>query len=102
MASTLVQFRADEELRAEATRICNALGLDLQTYLRMAMARLVRESGIPFSTSLEDQPNRGARAMRLASRIAAEHGISDLSLDEINCGFELMKRGESIRSVVVY
>jgi len=36
-------------------------------------------------------------------RIAIDELITHrLSLDEINRGFELMKRGESIRSVVVY
>jgi DNA-damage-inducible protein J len=86
MANTLVQFRAEETTRIKAASICEKLGIDLQTYLRMCMSRLVQENGIPFSMRLDDgtQENPGLRAMKAASRIAAENGISDLSLDEIN------------------
>lgn len=43
------------------------------------------ENGIPFSMKLEPKPeNKGLQAMKEASRIAAENGIADLSLDEIN------------------
>ena len=43
------------------------------------------DKGVPFSMKLED--NKGERAiaaMREASRIAEENGISDMSLEEIN------------------
>ncbi len=85
MANTLVQFRAEEATRTKATNICERLGIDLQTYLRMCMSRLVQENGIPFSMKLDSgSENRGISAMKAASRIAAENGISDMSLDEIN------------------
>ncbi len=85
MANTLVQFRADETVRIKATDICEKLGIDLQTYLRMCMSRLIQENGIPFSMKLDGETeNRGLAAMKAASRIAAENGISDMMLDEIN------------------
>jgi DNA-damage-inducible protein J len=86
MANTLVQFRAEETTRIKAASICEKLGIDLQTYLRICMSRLIQENGIPFSMRLDDSTaeNPGLQAMKAASRIAAEHGISDLSLDEIN------------------
>ena len=85
MANTLVQFRADETSRIKAVRICEQLGIDLQTYLRMCVSRLVQENGIPFSMKLDEvSENRGLEAMKAASRIAAEHGIADMTLDEIN------------------
>lgn len=55
MANTLVQFRTEETVRIKAISICERLGIDLQTYLRMCVSRLVQENG-----------------------------ISDMSLDEIN------------------
>ena len=58
MVNTLVQFRVDESDRTEAIEICSKLGIDLQSYFRICLARL--------------------------SKIAKEYGISDLSLDEIN------------------
>ena len=85
MASSLVQFRADESMKMKATAICEQLGMDLTTYLRMCMSRLVQENGVPFSMKLED--NKGSKAiaaMKEASRIAEENGISDMTLEEIN------------------
>ena len=85
MANTLVQFRAEETARVQAVRICERLGIDLPTYLRMCMSRLVQENGIPFSMKLEDRTeNRGIQAMMRASRIAEEQGIADMTLEEIN------------------
>ncbi|MBR6458592.1 MAG: type II toxin-antitoxin system RelB/DinJ family antitoxin [Actinomycetaceae bacterium] len=84
MASALVQFRADEAEKIEAVQICERLGLNLPAYLRMCMSRLVQEQGVPFSMRLVDAENPGIAAMKRASQIAAERGISDMTLDEIN------------------
>ena len=85
MANSLIQFRTEEASRIKAMAICERLGIDLQTYMRMCISRLIQENGIPFSMKLEPKPeNKGLQAMKEASRIAAENGIADLSLDEIN------------------
>ena len=85
MASTLVQFRTDDSAKATAVSICERLGIDLQSYLRMCISRLNQENGIPFSMNVNDIPrNKGIDAMRAASRRAEERGISDMSLQEIN------------------
>lgn len=85
MANTLVQFRAEESARIKAVNICERLGIDLPTYLRMCMSRLIQENGIPFSMQLNnEQESCGLSAMKAASRIALENGISEMSLDEIN------------------
>lgn len=85
MVNTLVQFRVDESDRTEAMEICSKLGIDLQSYFRICLARLIREKGIPFSMKIEEaKENKGVSAMKRASKIAKEYGISDLSLDEIN------------------
>ena len=85
MAKTLIQFREDETEKAEAVSILQELGMDMPTYLRMCVSRLVRVRGIPFSMTLQESPkNKGVEAMKQASRIAEENGISDMTLDEIN------------------
>lgn len=84
MASTLVQFRADETEQQEAIEICTELGIDLQTYLRMCMSRLVQERGIPCGMQPTLLTERGIRALQCASSIAKQHGISEMTLDEIN------------------
>lgn len=85
MANTLVQFRTDEVARIKAISICERLGIDLQTYMRMCISRLIQENGIPFSMKLDDSSeNKAVAAMKAASRIATQNGISDMTLDEIN------------------
>ncbi len=85
MANTLIQFRADDTEKIKAVKICEQLGIDLQTYMRMCISRLVRDNGIPFSMKLDDNKENGAiTAMKKASRIASENGIAEMSLDEIN------------------
>lgn len=85
MANSLIQFRTEEASRIKAINICEKLGIDLQTYMRMCISRLIQENGIPFSMNLNDlSENRAIRAMKAASRIAEENGISDMTLDEIN------------------
>lgn len=85
MANSLIQFRADDTLKIKATDICERLGIDLPTYMRMCISRLIQENGIPFSMKLGKEPeNRAVAAMKAASRIAEEKGISDITLDEIN------------------
>ena len=42
MSSALVQFRTDDESKIKAMNICQKLGMDLQTYLRMC----AEENGI--------------------------------------------------------
>lgn len=54
MANTLVQFRTEETVRIQAVHICEKLGIDLPTYLRMCMSRLIQENGVPFSMKADD------------------------------------------------
>lgn len=85
MPNSLVQFRTDDTLKIKASNICERLGIDLPTYMRMCISRLIEENGIPFSMKLEkESENRALKAMKAASRIAEENKISDMSLDEIN------------------
>lgn len=85
MANSLVQFRIDDTSRIKAANICERLGIDLPTYMRMCISRLIQENGIPFSMKLDDiAGNRAVEAMKEASRIAEENGIADMTLDEIN------------------
>ena len=85
MANSLVQFRTEESTKIRAISICEKLGIDLPTYMRMCISRLVQENGIPFSMSLNDlSESKAIKAMKEASKIAAENGLSDMTLEEIN------------------
>lgn len=93
MANGLVQFRADDVLKAKAVGICERLGMDLPTYMRICISKLVQENGIPFSMKLDEAEQMpGIAAMREASRIAKEQGISDMSLEEINAEISMARK----------
>lgn len=84
MASTLVQFRAEDTEKLKSIQILKKLGLTLPSYLRMCMSRLNQENGIPFSMKIEAESNPSVNALKRASQIAEEYGIADMTLDEIN------------------
>ena len=86
MANTLVQFRIDDALRRQANELCLKLGLDLSTYLRMSLAKLVQEQGVPFALKLNTVPTSEdvVAAMRRISDLALANGTSKMTLDEIN------------------
>lgn len=85
MANSLVQFRTDDATKIKAINICKRLGIDLPTYMRMCISRLIQENGIPFSMKLnKEHDNQALKAMKTASLIAEEYGLADMTLDEIN------------------
>ena len=85
MANSLIQFRTEEASRIKAMEICERIGIDLQTYMRTCISRLIQENGIPFSMKLDDlSDNKAVRTMKSAGRIAEENDVADMTLDEIN------------------
>lgn len=94
MASTLVQFRTDDASKIRAMSICEELGIDLPTYMRMCISRLIRNNGIPFGMTLDSETeNKGIQAMKEASLIAKQNGSADMSLDEINAEIAESRKG---------
>ena len=63
MATSVIQVRVDDELRQEATKIFEDLGIDMSTAVRMFLKRTVKERGLPFSmvaTNGSARKNNGA------------------------------------------
>ena len=82
----LIQFRIDRDLKIDAEYICNQLGIDLSTVLRMCLKQMVIQKGIPFSVHLSNH-----------SYSDSEKHINYLKSKDIedNCekGFEIDIRG---------
>lgn len=99
MINGVVQFQADDVLKAKAMEICERQGIDLPTYMHIRLSKMVEENGIPFSMKLKDTaPAPGIAAMREASRIAEEQGISDMSLDDINAEIRMSREQRMMES----
>lgn len=88
MASSVLQVRVDESLRTQAAAIYEDLGIDLQTAVRIFLKRSVREKGLPFGMTLNEERDAaiesGIKAIRSMRDAAEEAGLSGMSLDEIN------------------
>ena len=86
MASSIIQFRIDDDLKTEATAIYEKLGIDLSTAVRMFLKRSVMENGIPFPMTLKKEESAvyALQALKELNAEAANNGLSDMSLDEIN------------------
>lgn len=95
MAKNLIQFRIDEISKIKATLICNKLGIDLQTYMRMCIAKLILNNGIPFDMVLNDKPSKEIKPLLEANRISHENGISEMTLDEINEEIRLARESKT-------
>ena len=53
-----IQIRIDSDLREEAAKVFDGLGLDLSSGIRMYLKAVAREQGIPFNTYLKSETSR--------------------------------------------
>ncbi|WP_104722293.1 type II toxin-antitoxin system RelB/DinJ family antitoxin [Helicobacter mesocricetorum] len=53
--TSLIQVRVDKELKEEAERLFDDLGLDITTALRMFLKATVREQKIPFKLTRKEK-----------------------------------------------
>ncbi|MCQ2561804.1 MAG: type II toxin-antitoxin system RelB/DinJ family antitoxin [Clostridia bacterium] len=79
MASAFVQFRIESEVKEEAAKICEQIGIDLPTYMRICLSRLVQEKGIPFSMVVKRESEEAKE--EVSSGVTSKHGIRNMNLD---------------------
>ncbi len=100
MATTLVQLRVDEQARRLASDICEAMGMDLTTYLRMCIAKLNQEMKIPFDTALDKKTITAIKAgiaWDTAAAISKANGNDKMTLDEINAEIDAARKETDAR-----
>lgn len=93
MSTTIFQMRIDETLKNEASKLYDAIGLDLPTAIRMFLKKSIAEQGIPFPTRL----NSGKRGLELLKEFSLESKLnktSDMTFDEINNEINLYRTGK--------
>ena len=84
----MVQLRVNDQMKKDAQKVFEDLGLDMSTAIRMFLKRSIDMNGIPFPT---ENLNWGAygyekarQAMLSMGESAKANGISEMTLDEIN------------------
>ena len=100
MATTLMQFRVDDELKAQTTAVCENLGIDLPTALRIFMKRTVIANGIPFSMTLPKEDYKSSRAVRALHQLSDEakrNGTANMTLEEINAEIDAARQERAER-----
>ena len=96
MAQSTISMRVDETLKKSFDSICDDFGLTSTAAITVFMKTVVRERRIPFEikASSKEQINKDAWAAFLEMRAAAaEAGIQDMSLDEINAEIQEVRNG---------
>ena len=70
MESTNLNIRTDKEVKAQAEKIFNALGLNMTTAVNIFLRQAIRENGIPFEVKLNVPNETTASAIREGRSIA--------------------------------
>ena len=84
MANSMIQLRLDEDTKLKASSICSQLGIDLPTYMRICISRLISNNGIPFDMTLDSNKQTAFDVLLEMGKISKENGNFEMSLDEIN------------------
>ena len=97
MAQTAMTIRMDNDLKVQFDALCDEFGMSTNTAFNIFARTVVRSRRIPFiieAPSKEDTLAKGKAAFDELRRIAAENGLSDMTLDEINEEIRLAREGK--------
>lgn len=89
-------IRMDQDLKIQFDALCNEFGMSTNTAINIFARTVVRKRRIPFvieAPAKEDVVGKGKAAFDELRRIAAENGISGMSLEEINKEIALAREG---------
>jgi len=75
----IVQARTPENIKENATEILEKLGLNMSTYINMALNQLIIQQGIPFSVKLERQAYTDKEKI---SEVSATLSLEGMKLDD--------------------
>ena len=80
----LIQVRVDEETKAAASALFEALGMDTSTAIRSFLKKAIAEGGMPFEMKLDESTREAIIAVKAMRETSKKNGNSEMSLDEIN------------------
>ena len=94
MATSIIQFRVDDELKNEAAAVYEKLGIDLSTAMRMFLKRSVMENGIPFPMTIQRNYDtaKAIQAFKTLNSQAQANGSSEMSLEDINAEIDAYRK----------
>ena len=96
MSQSALTIRLDSELKSQFDRLCEEFGMSTNTAFNIYVRQVVRNRCIPFTIeapSKDDVMAKGRAAFYRMRQAAAEAGMQDMSLDEINKEIRLVREG---------
>ena len=86
----------DQDLKVQFDALCDEFGMSTNTAINIFARAVVRKRRIPFvikAPAKEDVVSKGKAAFDELRRIAAENGLTGMSLEEINEEIRLTREG---------
>lgn len=96
MSQSAFTIRLDSELKAQFDSLCEEFGMSTNTAFNIYVRQVVRNRRIPFTIEApakDDVMAKGRAAFYAMRQAAADAGIQDMSLDEINEEIRLAREG---------
>lgn len=87
MSQSAFTIRLDSELKTQFDSLCEEFGMSTNTAFNIYVRQVVRNRRIPFTIEApakDDVMAKGRAAFYAMRQAAAENGIQDMTLDEIN------------------
>lgn len=89
MATTNLNIRTDKEIKEQAEKIFNELGLNMTTAVNMFLRSAVRENGIPFELKLDVPNETTATAIEEGRKLATDRSAKRYSsIEELKAALE--------------
>ena len=84
MTTTTVRSIVDDDLKKRAESTLSEMGLDMSTYLCMALTVLIQERRVPFEIKLTNIPNKASIKAMAELKAKRENGeYRDLTPNEL-------------------
>lgn len=87
MSQANISIRVDSRVKERFCNLCEAFGLTTTAAFNLFMKAVIRERRIPFDIALDKQQEArqaGMDAFRALRAEAAQNGLQNLTLEEIN------------------
>lgn len=97
MSQSALTIRLDSDLKMEFDRLCEEFGMSTNTAFNIYVRQVVRSRRIPFTIEAptkDDVMAKGRTAFYAMRQAAADAGMQDMPLDEINEEIRLAREGK--------
>ncbi len=97
MSQIAMTIRLDKDLKVAFDSLCAEFGMSTNTAFNIFARTVVRTLTIPFAIEAgmrEEKLAKGRMAWNELRRIAAENGLSDMDLNEINAEIAAARSGK--------